>query len=236
MEIEQSGREMQVDTVQQTQQIIEEIKNQIREGKLSARTQLPTESTLSKQFNVSRTVARKALQILAQDFLVPADELRNYGSFIKAMQARGYQPEVRFLESPALIAAFAEVADHLHLSTDQLVLKRYSLQLADRVPFRLIESYYPADLFGELLLIDIGEQPLFHWLKEHHGLKAEKVQEKLKARLANDYESSLLDISSNALVIGLERTVWADNGRIIAWAIITAVADRYIFTYKYDID
>jgi len=236
MDIEQSGREMQVDTVHQVQQIVKEVKNQIREGKLPAGTRLPSEYTLTKQFGVSRTVAHQVLQKLEQEYLVPAEELRLHGSFDRDMQARGHQPEVIFLEEPIVIAAAAEVAEHLYLSPGQLVLKRYRLQIADNMPYRIIESYYPAELFGELLTIDIGEQPLFHWLEQRYGLKAKRAEEKLKARLANDYESRYLDISPNALVMGLERTVWAHNGRVIEWAKITAAADRYTFTYKYEIE
>ena len=50
MELHQSGQEMEVDTAQQ---IAETIKDQIREGKLPARAQLPSESALSEQFKVS---------------------------------------------------------------------------------------------------------------------------------------------------------------------------------------
>ncbi len=235
MENEQSGREMQVNTVQRVQQIVEEIKNQIREGALSDRTQLPSEVAISEQFNVSSSIARKAHQVLEQGIFDPGDELRKYGSFVKSMEARGRKPDVFFLEDPSVITAPDEVAEHLHVSTDQLVLKRYRLQLANNLPYRLIESYYPADLFGERLGTDIGEQPLFDWLEKRRGLKAQRAEEKLKARLAEDFESRYLDISLNAPVVDLERTVRADNGRIIEWAKITAVADRYTFSYEYDI-
>ena len=33
----------------------------------------------------------------------------------------------------------------------------------------------------------------------------------------------------------IERTVWADTGRVIEWARITASAVRYAFMYDYDI-
>lgn len=255
--------------VSKAENIVEELKSQILDGRLPERKKLPSERELSEQFGVSRMTARRALQILegegfvtrypvrgtfvggmherlhqhhgeeipteSEASTVAGEELRVYGSFVKAMQARGHKPDVQFLESPALVAAPAEVAKHLHLSTDQLVLKRYRLQLADKLPYRLIESYYPADLFGALLTTNIGEQPLFEWLKEHHGLKAERAEEKLRVCLADDYASSLLFISPNAPVVDLERTVWADDGRIIEWAKITAVPDHYTFSYQYDI-
>nr|HET6901616.1 GntR family transcriptional regulator [Ktedonobacteraceae bacterium] len=238
MELNQSGQEMEVSTVQHdmVQHIVEEVKAQIREGKSSTGTHLPSEYALSEQFRVSRTDAHQILQMLKREYLAQGDELRKFGSFIKERQARGLNPDAISLEDPSVIAAPAEVAEHLELSTDQLVLKRYRLQIADNLPYRLIESYYPADLFGELLTAAIGQQPLFEWLKEHHGLKAAKVQEKLEARMANDYERKLLAISPNVPVVDLERTVWADNGRRIEWAKITAVAELYTFTSKYAIE
>ena len=166
---------------------------------------------------------------------VAAEELRGAGSFYEYMRRLGRNPEDVFLEPPALVAANEEVTEHLQLSTKELVLKRYRLQLADKLPYRLIESYYPSDLFGELLTTDIGKKPLFKWLQERHGLTTAHVREVLIARPANIYEQGQLRISPGAPVVAIERTVWAETGRIIEWARITASAARYTFMYEYDI-
>ena len=234
--------------------IVEELKAQILEGKLPERTKLPSERELSEQYNVSRMTARRALQMLEGEGLVTrhpvrgtfvggirepdrAVELRTGGSFLKAMKQEGYKPVVKFLEQPSLVAADPEIAEHLQLPTGSLVYKRYRLQSADKLPYRLIESYYPADLFGELVMnnIDLGETPLFDWLQERHGLMDVHAKEDLIARLATPDERSLLQISPNAPVVAFERTVWANNGRVIEWAYITAVAALYTFSYEYDI-
>lgn len=167
--------------------------------------------------------------------LVTYEKLRLGGSFYEYMKGLMHNPEVVFLEPPALVAANEEVTEHLQLSTKELVLKRYRLQLADKLPYRLIESYYPADLFSELLTTDIGNKPLFKWLQERHGLTATHVREILIARPANLYERGQLHISPGAPVVALERTVWADTGRIVEWARITASATLYTFRYDYDI-
>ena len=167
--------------------------------------------------------------------LVTADELSRASSFFEYMKQLKRDPEVLFLEPPALVAPNEQVAEHLQLSTKELVFKRYRLQLADKLPYRLIESYYPADLFSELLTTDIGNKPLFKWLQERHGLTATHVREVLTARPANLYERGQLRISPGAPVIALERTVWADTGIPIEWARITASAALYIFMYEYDI-
>ncbi len=166
---------------------------------------------------------------------IAAAELRQSGSFIKDMQRLGCKPQVQFLEQPALVAANDDIAAHLHIAKGTLVLKRYRLQLADNLPYRLIESYYPADLFGELLALDIGGTPLFAWLQERHGLKVTHAQEVLLARLATPNERQLLQISPNAPVVAIDRTVLADTGQPVEWAHIIAVAALYMFTYEYDI-
>lgn len=166
---------------------------------------------------------------------ITASELRMSGSFLKDMERLGRKPQVQFLEQPALVPSNAEIADHLNIEQGALVLKRYRLQLADNLPYRLIESFYPSDLFGELLTTDIGDKPLFLWLQEQHGLRVSRAQETLIARLATPRERQLLHISPSAPVVALDRTVWTEIKRPVEWAHIVAVAALYTFTYEYDI-
>ena len=151
------------------------------------------------------------------------------------MERMGRKPQVQFLEQPSIVASDAEIASHLHIKPGELILKRYRLQSADNLPYRLIESYYPSDFFGELLTTDIGNQPLFTWLMERHGLRVTHALEVLEARLATPRERQRLQISPNAPVVAIDRTVTAHTGRIVEWAHILAIAALYTFTYEYDI-
>lgn len=177
----------------------------------------------------------REIQSPSESQTIAAAELRQSGSFIKDMERLRRKPHVQFLEQPALVAASDDVATHLHIPKGILVLKRYRLQLADNLPYRLIESYYPADLFGELLTFDIGDMPLFAWLQERHRLKVTHAQEVLIARLATQNERQVLQVSPNAPVVAIDRTVIANTGRPVEWAHIIAVAGLYMFTYEYDI-
>ncbi len=247
------------------ERILEEIGAEIREGKLQEGDRLPSERDLADRFKVSRTTVRSALQTLLSEGLifsypgrgyfvagtreqlkelhgelffadaVAGEELSRSGSFTEYMERLNRNPEVEFLEPPALVAPGQEVAEHLKVNITDPVFKRYRLQLGDKLPYRLIESYYPSDLFGELLTKDIGSKPLFLWLQERHGLTAVHAKEVLKARPANIYERSKLRISPGAPVVDIERTVLAANGRVIEWARITASAALYTFMYEYDI-
>jgi GntR family transcriptional regulator len=245
------------------ERIVEEIGLEIREGKLQDK--LPSERDLADRFNVSRMTVRSALQTLMGEGLIVSYPVRGYfvastlerlkehqgemiysdsgmpelrlgGSFNEYMKRLGLEPNVVFLEPPAIVAPNEEVIEGLQLRTKMPVFKRYRLQLGDNIPYRLIESYYPSDLFSELLTTDIGTKPLFKWLQERHGITAKHVREVLVARLANSYERDKLRISRGAPVVDIERTVWADSGRTIELARITASATLYAFRYDYDIE
>src|ERR1700680_1274621 len=204
--------------------ILDELKAQIQVGKLTEQEKLPSERDLSQKYGVSRMTARRALQMLEGEGLVTrhpvrgtfvggirerlhehhgigAEELRRSGSFIQDMKFLGLRPELVWLEPVALVPATDDIAEHLQILEDMPVLKRYRLQLADGLPYRIIESYYPADLFGELLTTDIGDKPLFDWLQKRHGLVVARAREELIARLATPDERHILQISPNAPVV-----------------------------------
>ena len=163
------------------------------------------------------------------------DELAHSGSFIENMKKRGRKPSITFIDPVALVVADDEVAKHLGIALRSIVLRRYRLQSADGIPYRLIESCYPGDLFGELLQTDIGEKPLFQWLSERHGKHVQQVVEELTARLPTARERKWLRISSSSPVIAFERTVWDHERRVVEWAKVTAIAALYRFHYEYDI-
>ncbi len=59
------------------------------------------------------------------------------------------------------------------------VLRRYRVHLVDRVPYRILDSYYLASLLGK----DEGYIPLFKWLREHTGVRAAYAKERLNCRM-----------------------------------------------------
>jgi GntR family transcriptional regulator len=171
----------------------------------------------------------------AHNHILVGDELAKVGSFIADMKRSGRQPKVTFIDPVGLVAADDEVAKRLGVPPHALVLRRYRLQSADGTPYRLIESYYPGDLFGELLQADIGEMPLFQWLANQHGRQVKHVAEDLTARLPTPTERQRLRVSALSPIVALERTVWDQKSRIVEWARISAVAALYKFHYEYDI-
>src|SRR5205085_12284694 len=122
-------------------------------------------------------------------------ELKRAGSFIRAMQVQGHQTLVRFIEPSSIIPAGDKIGGKMETSPDTKVLRRYRVHLVDRVPYRILDSYYLASLLGGLLGQDEGYVPLFRWLREHTGLRAAKAFEKMNV----DRKSTRLNSSHSQI-------------------------------------
>jgi GntR family transcriptional regulator len=243
------------------EEIAEKIRVQITNGALPVGTKVASERDLSEELGVSRMTVRRAIQLLEGEGLVVRYPVR--GTFVagakkilfikngrevllhdrsssveivaEGKRLEGPEPSIQFIERPALVVADAEIAKHLQIEEGTLVLRHYQVQTSGNAFYALIETYYPSDLFGELLTRDIGHKPLYVWLRERHGLIVTHFQEIVTARLAVQSERQQLHVSSNTPVIVIDRTAWIKEVRPIEWSHITTVAALTMFAYEYDI-
>ncbi|HLI08576.1 MAG TPA: GntR family transcriptional regulator [Ktedonobacteraceae bacterium] len=245
------------------EEVVEELDWRINKGQYTAGQRLPSERELAEELSVSRVTVRTALLRLQSEGLIdivprggafvrsphtkivigPANpavakglELKRAGSFIRAMQAEGHETLVRFVEPSKIIPAGEEIAEKMETSPETEVLRRYRIHIIDRVPYRILDSYYLASLLGGLSGKDEGYIPLFKWMREHTGLRAAKAFEKLNSRMPTAEEAALLNIGRNQPVVDMDRWVWADNGKLFEYTHIVANAALHEFTYSYDID
>lgn len=124
----------------------------------------------------------------------------------------------------------------MEISPDTKVLHRYRTHLVDRVPYRILDSYYLASLLGDLLGKDEGYIPLFKWLREHTGLRAARALERLNCRMPSPTEAALLNISRGQPVTHMDRWVWADGGTLFEYTHIVANSALHEFVYSYEIE
>ena len=163
-------------------------------------------------------------------------ELKQSGSFIRAMERQGRQTLVRFIEPSSIIPTGGAIGAKMEADPGTKVLRRYRLHLVDRVPYRILDSYYLASLLGDLLGKDEGYIPLFKWLREHTGLRAARVVEGLNCRMPSAEEATLLNISRGQPVVDMDRWVWADDNTLFEYTHIVANAALHEFSYSYDLD
>ena len=124
----------------------------------------------------------------------------------------------------------------MKIDPDTKILRRYRVHLVERVPYRILDSYYLASLLGELLGKDEGYIPLFKWLREHTRLKATRAIEKLNCRMPSGEEATLLNISRGQPVVDMDRWVWADNDTLFEYTHIVANAALHEFSYSYNLE
>src|SRR5579884_1153809 len=160
-------------------EVVEELRKRIAQGHYVAGQRLPSERELAEELNVSRVTIRAALlRLQAENLLdiVPrggafvrststkaiiasGPELKQSGSFIRAMERQGRQTFVRFIEPSSIIPAGDEIGAKMNAEPDTPVLRRYRIHLVERVPYRILDSYYLASLLGELRGKDEGYIP-----------------------------------------------------------------------------
>jgi len=237
-------------------EIVEELSKRIAQGRYVAGQRLPSERELADALNVSRVTIRAALLRLQAENLVDTvprggafvrspgakalvasgPELKQSGSFIRAMEQQGRHTVVRFLEPSSIIPAGNEIGTKMNTDPDISVLHRYRIHLVDRVPYRILDGYYLASLLGDLLGKDEGYIPLFKWLREHTGVRAAQARERLNCRMPSAEESTLLNISRGQPVVDMDRWVWGDNGTLFEYTHVVANAALHEFSYSYPID
>jgi len=243
--------------------VVSVLQQRISNGEYVAGQRLPAEREIADELGVSRVTVRSALLRLQSDniidivprggafvrslgakaiigaskpVLAQGPELKQSGSFIRAMEAQGRQVFVRFIELPSIISAGDEIGTKMETSADTQVLRRYRIHLVDRIPYRILDSYYLTSLLGDLQGKDEGYIPLFKWLREHTGLRAARAYEQLHCRMPSAEEAALLNISRGQPVIDLDRWVWADDNTLFEYTHIVANGALHTFTYSYEID
>ena len=235
---------------------MQELRGRIVHGVYAAGQRLPSEREIANELDVSRATVRAALLRLQADNLldvVPRSgtfvrspntkaiiasdpELKQAGSFIRAMERQGRQTLVRFLEPSSIIPAGRNLGDKMHVDAGTKLLRRYRVHMVDRVLYRTLDSYYLASLLGDLLGRDEGYVPLFKWLRDHTGLIASRAVEHLNCRMPSVEEAMLLNISRGQPVIDMDRWVWADDGTLFEYTHIVATGALHEFDYAYSIE
>lgn len=244
-------------------EVTAELKSRIERGVYVAGQRLPSEREISEELDVSRATVRGALLRLQAENTIdivprggafvrspstkvvigPANpniasglELKRAGSFIRAMEAQGRKTLVRFIEPSSIIAAGDELGEKMGADPKTKVLRRYRVHMVERIPYRILDSYYLASLLGDLLGKDEGYIPLFKWLREHTGLRPAKAFEKINVRMPSSEEATLLNISRAQPVVDMDRWVWAHDDTLFEYTHIVANAALHEYTYTYDID
>lgn len=200
------------------QQITEQLREQILIGALAPEAKLPSESELSRRFQVSRITVRQALAELQKSGLIYS--LQGKGTFVakpktfqdvtqlqglaEAMQSRGFEV-INRLHSLKLATASAVVAAKLQLPAKSKVTAIKRVRLVNRQVISLEVTYLPAQYFDVLSRADLVNRDIFSILENDAGLALGGAELAIDAILAERELSRALSINEGSPIMRIER-------------------------------
>jgi GntR family transcriptional regulator len=235
------------DLLSRYHQLANILRERIAKGELPARQPIPSERQLEKDFSVSRTTIRQALDLLVrQGFLyrehgkgtfVSPQKLQKgiseLSSFTEDMRRRGIVPAQKILEI-GYIQAPDRVRSHLELPAEfEKVLCIKRLRLGDGIPMGLQTSYYvlpEGETITRKELEDCGST--YRILQEKFHLIPTEADETLEVALATAREALLLQIKPGSPLLLSERTTYSQYRRPIEFVKILYRGDRYRYIAK----
>ena len=242
-------------------QIADDLRRQIESGIVAPGGQLPTETELQDKYGASRNTVRDAIKRLTELRLVEArpgkgtfvkqaivpfvttlstelrtglDDGEDGSTYPASMGVQGREagataPSVTVLKCPPQIAALLKVEE------SESVVRRYQARYIDGTTWSLQTSYYP------ITWVQMGAEDLLHpediregavkYLASTIGLDQVGYRDLVTARLADDKEQSLFEVTHNHTVIEVYRTSFAENGIPIRVTVTVFPSDRNQIVY-----
>ncbi|MEN9938682.1 MAG: hypothetical protein RLZZ387_5261 [Chloroflexota bacterium] len=226
-------------------QLVELLKEQIRQGELQHGEQLPPERVLSEHYGISRMTARQAISYLVREGAVVAkhglgtfvaepkltyDALHLLG-FTEESMRRGGTVVSRVLEQQ-LVTPPARVAEGLRLAPTAKGTKIVRLRLSDETPLLLETTFVPAALCPGLAEQDLATHSLYAVMEERWGVRLMHARQALEATIANDYEAELFGVAPGTAMILLEGVTYDDQDRPAEYFKAVYRGDRFKFAFE----
>jgi GntR family transcriptional regulator len=179
-------------------------------------SQIPTETDLAEELNVSRTTIRNALNALEQEGKI--ERTRGRGtivrqprlgqllgkllSFTEEMKLRGLTPSNRLVEMARMVPS-TPIRTLLRLDGES-VWRIQRVRCADGEPIAMEICYVPWSALSEQDAASLGNRSLYESFARH-GRNPDRSEQSAQAASANPEEATLLNIEPGCPVLRFER-------------------------------
>ena len=188
---------------------------------------LPSEPELEKQFLVSRTTVRKAVEMLSHEGMVEAKQgrgtivldyattqnINQVTSLSETLERRGCKVFTKNMHIDT-IPASPRLSKELEIAQGAPLIRIQRLQIADDRPIAIFKNYLIPELVPDIHS-QLGKfNHLYDFLEEHYGLLIDAARDRISARSATFEEAEMLHVPVDTALIYLVRTCYS-NGRAI---------------------
>jgi GntR family transcriptional regulator len=226
-------------------QVEDSLAARIADGALQAGDRLPSEDELVRDFAVSRTTVRSAIQSLVQRGLVEirrglgtfvvhpriVQELTSLTGFVEDMEALGRTASARLIDWQE-IHADEVVARQLALPLGARVIRIRRVRLSDGRPLSYDDTYLPADLGMKIVTDDLAVMPIFTLLEEKYDTPLAEARYELEASIADPEIARALNVGVGSAVFLIERTSYAVGGRPVDYERLHYRGDQMRFVTR----
>ena len=212
-------------------QLIEIIKQNIKEGLWQPGDQIPSEMELCESFGISRTVVRQALRDLeGEDIIfkrkgkgtfvakpkISEGLIQKLTGFYQDMVERGLEPKTKVLFQE-IVPANKKIAEYLDVPMGTEVVEIERLRLIHDEPIQLVTTYVPLHLAPNLPNIDLRDRSLYQYLETEYGIKIFRGKRYIEAVLASQNEAELLEIDEGDPLVMLDSISFTKTGQIVEY-------------------
>ena len=213
-------------------QIADELRTNIEKAVYQPGDKLPTEKNLSARFNVNRHTIRNAISVLKEEGLIRVD--RGRGMFVaktpikypigervrynKSLEAQGIKASYQKLKAIEIPAEGA-IADALKIDIGAPVVLIERIGLANDRSISIGSSYFPAELFPNLIKFWDKYNSISKLIKEIYDRDHIRRSTTVCARIVREADARLLQIPANQPIL-LAQSINCDrDGTIVEYGV-----------------
>lgn len=227
-------------------QLEELIRNNIDTGIWKPQTAIPSESELSKEYDLSRMTIRTACQNLVQEsvlYRVPGKgtfvsepkimtESLAYMGFREQLERMGYETTTKLLDS-AIIQASGSVSRKLRIPEAAPVMLIERMRYLKGKPISLHYSYIPVQLCEGIEKHDLVDEQLCVILEKEYQLLPTRIQETLESVKASKKESQLFRVEESYPLLILEDILFAQDDTPYEYSKVVFRGDKIKLKYEF---
>ncbi len=187
---------------------------------------MPSESELTRSFDVSRITVRQALGHLQKEGLIfkihgkgtyvsKPKAFQNLGKlqgFGEAMSSMGYETFSQVV-SFKVIPADKVVAKKLEMAENEMVSEIRRVRYLNRAPISLDVSYLPRAIGERLIKEDLANRDIFLILENDYGYSLDQAELQIEAMLADESLARLIHLEEGSPVLRIERLTFTTENQ-----------------------
>lgn len=225
-------------------QIVEDIKQKIKNGIYKIGDALPTEAELIKSYNVSRTTIRRALQELHSNEIIfsiqgkgtyvsnlkPRQNLNTITNWAQTIEKLGMKPSTKEVQFEELLPSI-DIKNKLKLDDYTKIIKIKRVRYADDKPMCIMTNLLISNMVPGITEMNLyGNVSLYEILEKKYNFKLKSAVETIEARNASKYESKVFKINQYVSVLDVKRLTYDIFEKPVEIVETISPGDRYSYT------